>query len=342
MTRIKLNDIVFDGGTQIRAAINEDVVSEYAEQMTEGAQFPAVVIFHDGSRYYMADGFHRGLASKRAGFVDIFADVKPGTKTDALWYALGANKANGQRLTAVDKKHAIELALRVWPDKSMKQIAEQSGCSYSYVQRLKDVHHTTSGNVQARVTGSDGKSYPANRHVRAERDAEVARLVSEGKSSEEIRASVGRVSGHVIAKARREAEAPVLPNREHKFKSRAAVQQRRQDVRDMAERGFSTRQIASAIGIGEGAVSDIAKKEGIVIHADRLVGKTKRLNANRIMDRIVADAENVTAGVDLITFADLDREQIAGWLKSLTASRDKLGAFIRRLMKEKQQHGEAA
>jgi hypothetical protein len=83
------------------------------------------------------------------------------------------------------------------------------------------------------------------------------------------------------------------------------------------------------------------RKEKIDVPADKAVGRIKRHDSNRIIERIVADAENLVEGVNLVEFADLDRAQLAGWLKSLQASRDKLGAFIRRLMKE-QQDGEAA
>src|SRR3990167_6592108 len=122
-TRVRLAAITFDAGTQIRAAISETVVAEYAERMTEGVVFPAVVLFHDGKRHYMADGFHRGLASQRIGFKDIEADVRLGTQADALWFALGANKANAHQMTLADKRHAILLALDTWPERSANQIA---------------------------------------------------------------------------------------------------------------------------------------------------------------------------------------------------------------------------
>lgn len=299
MTRIKLTDIAFDAGTQIREAINDQVVSEYAERMAEGVEFPAVVLFHDGNRYYLADGFHRYMASQRNSFVDIVADVRAGTKEDALWFALGANKANGHRMTDSDKRHAINLALLAWPDRSANQLAEQIGVSQSSVQRAKEQLMRTH-NLPDRVTGKDGKSYPT-RH--------------------------------------KEPSAPQAP--EPAFKSREAVAQRRKDIGDMAERGFTTRQIAASIGVSEETVSATAKREGIVIHADRVVGKTTRHDANRIVLQMVMDAENLTADVDLIDFSALDRAQIAGWIESLNASRSKFGAFIKRLMQE-QQNGKAA
>lgn len=62
MKQIELARIAVDACTQIRASISESVVSQYAESMLIGAQFPAVVLFHDGNQYYIGDGFHRVLA----------------------------------------------------------------------------------------------------------------------------------------------------------------------------------------------------------------------------------------------------------------------------------------
>ncbi len=172
MPKINLSLIAFDAGTQIREAISEQVVGEYAERMAEGVAFPPVVLFADGCCrtdgsviYYLADGFHRLQAAQRNGFVDIDADVRAGTKDDALWFALGANKANGHRMTAGDKRHAIVLALQMWPERSQNEIAEQIGCSQRHVSTVRAEVRTTS-NLPDRVTGKDGKSYPASRPSR--------------------------------------------------------------------------------------------------------------------------------------------------------------------------------
>lgn len=68
---------------------------------------------------------------------------------------LGANKANGQRLTPADKKHAVLLALQTWPERSGNQIAEQVGCDVRCVARLKDEfkQNGTCPNLPDRVTG---------------------------------------------------------------------------------------------------------------------------------------------------------------------------------------------
>src|SRR4051812_10700182 len=110
-TPLKLELIRTDAGTQSRVCLTDDVVAEYAERMIEGEQFPPVVVFHDGSDFILSDGFHRVMAAIRNQFKDILADVRKGTKLDALKYALGANRANGLRRTNADKRRCVVLAL---------------------------------------------------------------------------------------------------------------------------------------------------------------------------------------------------------------------------------------
>lgn len=134
---IKLNQIVCDAGTQSRANINSDAVTEYAERMIEGDRFPAVDVFFDGNQYYLADGFHRILAASRNGFTDFECNIHKGTLEDALWFAIGANRKSGVQRSPGDKRKAIELALEKFPSKSQKEIADHVGCSQSHVAAVK-------------------------------------------------------------------------------------------------------------------------------------------------------------------------------------------------------------
>jgi hypothetical protein len=62
--KIAIKAIRTDGGTQVRAQLSQSQVEEYASQMREGDEFPALDVFHDGSEYWLADGFHRFLRTK--------------------------------------------------------------------------------------------------------------------------------------------------------------------------------------------------------------------------------------------------------------------------------------
>ena len=64
---LELEKIDIYGGTQARVATNDEAVSSYSESMMEGAEFPPVIVYFDGAKYWLADGFHRFL--RRSGVV---------------------------------------------------------------------------------------------------------------------------------------------------------------------------------------------------------------------------------------------------------------------------------
>ena len=109
---LKLEQISRDGGTQSRVAINYSVVEEYAEVFREGVTFPPVTVYYDGESYWLADGFHRVQAAAVAGIESIAADIRRGTRRDAVLYSVGANACHGLRRTNADKYRSVELLLR--------------------------------------------------------------------------------------------------------------------------------------------------------------------------------------------------------------------------------------
>ncbi|MEM5838726.1 ParB N-terminal domain-containing protein, partial [Pediococcus acidilactici] len=109
---LRLNQISRDGGTQSRAEINYSVVEEYVEAFREGATFPPVTVYYDGESYWLADGFHRVQAVEAAGIERIAADVRQGTRRDAVLHSVGANACHGLRRTNVDKQRAVETLLQ--------------------------------------------------------------------------------------------------------------------------------------------------------------------------------------------------------------------------------------
>jgi hypothetical protein len=153
MKRIKLSEIDRKAGTQTRATINPATVEEYAQAMKDGAAFPPVVLFGK----ILADGFHRIAAAEIAKLKDFPADIRIGSKTDALAYALSANGAHGLRRTNADKKNAVRLALEEWPDISNKEISRRCAVSDMMVASVRnDQPQDSCGSTKARV-GADGK-----------------------------------------------------------------------------------------------------------------------------------------------------------------------------------------
>lgn len=153
-----------DGGTQPRAQTDESVIDDYAEKMREGVKFPAVTIFYDGEAYWLADGFHRVEAAKRAGMTDIAAEVRQGTQRDAILFSVGANDTHGLRRTHADKRRAVERLLRdeEWAAWSDREIARRCAVHHDLVGRVR---RELSGGIRQmddRTVQRNGSTYSMN------------------------------------------------------------------------------------------------------------------------------------------------------------------------------------
>jgi hypothetical protein len=100
---VPLGAIHLEGDTKARVAIDGHLVKEYAESMTEGAQFPPVILFRDPAGYWIGDGHHRCRAARQVGLTTIRAEVQAGGEREALLYACGANATHGLRRDALDR-----------------------------------------------------------------------------------------------------------------------------------------------------------------------------------------------------------------------------------------------
>ena len=145
MKTINIKTIRIDGGTQSRVEINNEIVTDYAEAIKAGAEFPAVVVFNDGVDNWLADGFHRFHAHAQAGKVSIAATVRTGTARDAVLYSLGANGTHGLNRTNADKRKAVQtmLADAEWAKWSNVAIANACLVSEGFVRSLRINEVTT-------------------------------------------------------------------------------------------------------------------------------------------------------------------------------------------------------
>jgi hypothetical protein len=128
VTLLDIHRIRIDGGTQPRQHIDGNTVGAYADAILhQGAKFPPVVVFFDGTHYWLADGFHRLfahqmlagneavsnlLATLGQDVTQIAAEVRHGTQRDAVLYSVGANAAHGLPRKPEDKRQAIRTLVR--------------------------------------------------------------------------------------------------------------------------------------------------------------------------------------------------------------------------------------
>lgn len=191
MKTVNIQAIVIDKGTQSRAQISEDTVTDYAEAMQAGDTFPPVTVYHDGVDYYLADGFHRLHAAKRLGKASIQAEVKTGTLRDAILFSLGANDKHGLRRSNADKRKCVRTLLEdfEWGELTVNEMARICAVSPQLVLAVKQ---EMDGGVKVSTvkTNAPKKEKPVklNNVIEppeepfvAEKDEAVAELVAENQ-----------------------------------------------------------------------------------------------------------------------------------------------------------------
>jgi hypothetical protein len=139
MMKLKITEIELDSGLQARAMMSQPVIDEYTEVIRNGGVMPPITLFHDGSKYYLADGWHRLFGHKSAGFAEIDVDIKKGTRRDAILYSVSANDKHGLRRSNLDKRKAVLVLLEdfEWSEWTDVKIAEQCGVSSMFVGKQR-------------------------------------------------------------------------------------------------------------------------------------------------------------------------------------------------------------
>lgn len=151
--------------------------------MDRGAVFPPVTAFYDGSHYWLADGFHRLSAALELDYVKITADIRQGTRRDAVLYSIGANATHGLSRTNADKRRAVERMLHdeEWRGWSDREIARRCAVSNRFVSNLR-VGASVNGSQVADVSSL---APPKRRYIRNGRTHDQ-RAKSNGRQSHSV------------------------------------------------------------------------------------------------------------------------------------------------------------
>jgi len=134
---LKIEDIKINGDTQSRVSIDDSAVADYAYAYEAGENMPPIVVFFDGVNHWLADGFHRWHAARRAVLTNLPAIIKDGTREDAQWYAIGSNQRHGLRRSNADKHRSVVMALGIHADSSDYQIGDHVGVSHEKVRQVR-------------------------------------------------------------------------------------------------------------------------------------------------------------------------------------------------------------
>lgn len=150
---LKTSIVRTDGGTQSRAQLYANVVTEYIDALGQGAKFPPIVVFFDGTNYWLADGFHRHAAYQGLGKAEIPADVRQGTRRDATLFSVGANASHGLRRTNEDKRRAVLVLLNdpEWSQWSDREISRKCMVSAPLIASVRQSLTVNSYSEQPRT-----------------------------------------------------------------------------------------------------------------------------------------------------------------------------------------------
>jgi hypothetical protein len=138
---LPLSAIRVDEQAQPRAALQEDRITEYAEDMKRRDRFPPLVVFEDAEGvFWLADGFHRYHAAIEAKWETIQCEVRSGGLREAILCGCGANAAHGLRRTNEDKRQAVTRLLKdaEWGKWSDREIGRRCNVTHELVGRLRE------------------------------------------------------------------------------------------------------------------------------------------------------------------------------------------------------------
>lgn len=158
--RLSIDKIKCSKDIQPRVEMDANAVAEYAERIEAGDDLPKVVVYYDGTTYWLTEGFHRLAAYKKLGRKQVDCIVINGTKADAQWHAIRSNRGHGLPRSNADKARAVGMAF-VHPegrDKSDRAIADLLGVSPTMVAKYRPKDATAKDGQSKSRVGRDGRT----------------------------------------------------------------------------------------------------------------------------------------------------------------------------------------
>ncbi|MDP9102233.1 MAG: hypothetical protein M3N21_08830 [Actinomycetota bacterium] len=296
---------------------DEEYLALRADIEVSGIRVP-IDVDEDGN---VLDGHHRSWIAAELG-IECPRRVVPDLTEDqkrAHAVAVNVHRRNLSR----EQRDALIVRLRE-EGLSQRRISEAIGMPQQTVSdRLRQVSDsgrlgqlTESGQLPDRVTSSNGRSYPAKAATQPVSDS-LSDSVSESLPVQSDRPDPDK--------------SPIDLT---KSRGGAVTAERVRIARQLAEQGYTSSQIAIGIGLTEAGTRGLCRREGITVHADRVVAGTRRLDSNRIVEQTVLGVQVSPDLLVRVIYTDLDRSSIGEWINSLSESLKALRSLKSALEKE--------
>lgn len=133
-----------------------------ASQRDAGQDILSPPEFHDKASERRTE--HRVEAARDAGLKTIAADIRQGTRRDAILYSVGANAEHGHRRTNADKRRAVLRLLNddKWQNWSDRKIARQAKVGHAMVSDLRANLSVHKEQIPTRTVTRGGTTYQQN------------------------------------------------------------------------------------------------------------------------------------------------------------------------------------
>ncbi len=199
-TKLALKDLIVDPAISIRRRLNEQLVEDYMPILEN---LPAVLAYATPEGKLLTDGFHRYEAAVRRGWTHIKAEVRKGTRKDALTQAVLANLAHGMRLTAEERRDAVlRIAeVRGW---NADKIADATKLPVKAVETIIKADQIRADVPEASAL-PDTHSFILSK-APAEHRASLATVATQkGWTADELRTAVQNIKNPEVAQSHKEA-----------------------------------------------------------------------------------------------------------------------------------------
>lgn len=105
-------------------------------------------------------------------------------------------------------------------------------------------------------------------------------------------------------------------------------------IGNLAEQGYTSRQMVTKVGVVEETIRLIARDFDIEIPADKIVRGSRRIDHTDVIEKTVTALEDTVSTLQYIDFNEVEYGQAADWVASLTASISAINGFKKRIAKE--------
>jgi hypothetical protein len=242
------------------------------------------------------------------------------------WAATVAEMARQKGLAEDIQLDALEMVRRA--ERGIG-VAIRNGQAAGTILRTGQHLHRSNQYVRRDAALAEDKSCTALEAAKVKHHSELSRLyeLTDGVTEERFEEALGSARDeHNVAHAN-------VVRKIHGSGRPMTRLQKAEKIRAMAAEGYSSRQMAGPLATSDVTIRNIARDHGIEIRADRIVGKTRHIDPERVVRETVHALDGLKYGLNLLTASDYDElhpEQIRDWLNAL----DEPARAIRHLIKE--------